>query len=133
MQVLSGSLDTLSNQLKPEQFKHFKISYPGEKYQNILLKKGVYPYSYMDSMGKFSENQLPQEEALENKPISSKQYKHDKNVWKQLRCTTMQDYDNHYLKGDLLFLKLFDVWQLKHINWIQLRITAYLDFHEMLC
>ena len=54
MQFLSGSLDTLSNQLKPEQFKHFKISYPGEKYQNILLKKGVYPYSYMDNMDKFS-------------------------------------------------------------------------------
>ena len=54
MQFLSGSLDTLSNQLKPEQFKHFKISYPGEKYQNILLKKGVYPYSYMDHMDKFS-------------------------------------------------------------------------------
>ena len=107
MQFLSGSLDTLANQLNPDQFNHFKSSYPDEKYY-LLMKKGVYPYSYMDNMEKFSETQLPQKEAffndLENKPISSKHYKHAKNVWKQLGCTTMQDYHNHYLKGDVLLL-----------------------------
>ena len=58
MQFLSGSLDKLSAQLKPEQFHHFKKVYPNDTERALLTKKGVYPYSYMNIMARFGETSL---------------------------------------------------------------------------
>ena len=108
MQFLSGSLDKLSSQLKPHHFHHLTKAYPDETKRNRLAKKGVYPYSYMDSMDRFQETSLPGDQAfynnLEDKPITAKQRKHADNVWDVLGCTTMLDYHNHYLLSDILLL-----------------------------
>ena len=76
MQSLSASLDKLSSQLKPNQFNQLKKCYPNESHQNILLKKGVYPYSYMDNMLKFEDKCLPSEldfyNDLEDKEMTKK-------------------------------------------------------------
>ena len=51
----------------------------------LLLRKGIYPYEYMDGWEKFSENTIPPKEAfyselnLEN--ITDKGYEHVKKVW----------------------------------------------------
>ena len=51
----------------------------------LLLRKGVYPYEYMDSWKKFDETTLPPKEAfysnlnLEN--ISDEDYAHVQKVW----------------------------------------------------
>ena len=80
MQFLSGSLDKLSAQLKPEQFFHFKKCYPKDDERKLLTKKGVYPYSYMNCMERFEETSLPDDDAfydnLQNKPITKKQRQH---------------------------------------------------------
>ena len=72
MQFLSGSLDKLSAQMKPEQFIQLRKCYPIETERNLLTKKGKYPYSYMDSMARFEETSLPSDEAfydnLKDKP-----------------------------------------------------------------
>ena len=94
--------------MKPEQFQHFKKCYPNEKERKLLTKKGVYPYSHMDSMERFEETSLPPDKAfyddLQDKPISKKQRKHADNVWNGLGCTSMRDYHDHYLRSDILLL-----------------------------
>ena len=58
MQFLSCSLETLAAQLKEEQFIHLKKMYPDTVERNLLTKKGVYCYDYMDSIEKFNESSV---------------------------------------------------------------------------
>ena len=55
-----------------------------EKFQ-LLTKKGVYPYEYLDSMEKFSEKTLPSKEKfysqLSDSHISGEEYLHAEKVW----------------------------------------------------
>ena len=52
----------------------------------LLLRKGVYPYEYMDSWEKFYETSLPDEESfyseLNEEGITDKDYAHSQKVWK---------------------------------------------------
>ena len=51
----------------------------------LLLRKGIYPYEYMDNMSKFDEKELPTIEnfysKLNSSGISKKYYTHAKRVW----------------------------------------------------
>ena len=51
----------------------------------LLLRKGVYPYEYMDSWENFDENTLSPKEAFYSniylQDISDEDYKHAKKVW----------------------------------------------------
>ena len=51
----------------------------------LLLKKGIYPYEYMDSFERFSETQLPEKEkfysSLSGEGITDEEYEHAKKVW----------------------------------------------------
>ena len=50
----------------------------------MLLKKGVYPYEYMDSWEKFNETSLPDKKAfyseLNKEGITDEDYTHAKKV-----------------------------------------------------
>ena len=56
----------------------------------LLLRKGVYPYEYMDSFDKFKETQLPSNESFNstfrNTKRSDNDYKHAQKVWKTFKC-----------------------------------------------
>ena len=58
----------------------------------LLLKRGVYPYEYMDSMNKFKETELPSIDKfycnVQKKPFSQKDYAHAKKVWNVLNMKT---------------------------------------------
>ena len=77
----------------------------GEKVR-LLVRKGVYPYDYMDSLERLNETQLPPKEALYSKlnksHISDEAYEHAQKVWSEFDCETMRDYHNLYLKSDVL-------------------------------
>ena len=51
----------------------------------FLLRKGVYPYEYMDNMSKFNEKELPTIDnfysKLSSSGISKENYAHAKKVW----------------------------------------------------
>jgi len=53
---MSSSLDKLVNNLEPDQFKNLK-----EQFNDIelLVRKGVFPYDWFDSLEKLSERNLP--------------------------------------------------------------------------
>ena len=78
---MSDSLDCLSKNLTKDQFKNIKSFYSG-KQLDLLLRKGVYPYDWVDSIDKFSETQLPPQESfyskLNDEGISDKDYLHAK-------------------------------------------------------
>ena len=90
----------------------------------MLTKKGVYPYDYVSSLSKFDETQLPPQKEfyskLNDENISDEEYQHALNVWDTFNCKNIRDYDNLYLKSDVLFLA--DVFEnfrstcLKHYN-----------------
>ena len=70
----------------------------------LLLRKGVYPYEYMDSMDKFNETELPSIDKFYSKPqkkhISDKDYAHAKKVWNIFEMKTPGDYHDLYVQAD---------------------------------
>ena len=55
----------------------------------LLLRKGVYPYDYIDSWERFDETSLPDKKAffskLNENGIIDKDYTHAQSVWKYLK------------------------------------------------
>ena len=73
----------------------------------LLLRKGVYPYEYMDSWEKFNETSLPAKKdfysELTLEDIRDKEYEHAQKVFKEYR-TDMGDYHDLYAQADTLLL-----------------------------
>ena len=74
----------------------------------MLLRKGVYPYEYMDGWDKFNEKLIPSKESfyssltLEN--ITEIDYIHANNVFKKFKLNNLGDYHDLYVKSDTLLL-----------------------------
>ena len=58
MQFMNSSLDSLVKSLSDNDFTYLSEEFSGE-FLKLVKQKGVYPYEYMDSFKKFSENKLP--------------------------------------------------------------------------
>ncbi|KAJ8909922.1 hypothetical protein NQ315_017226 [Exocentrus adspersus] len=75
---------------------------------NLIRQKGVFPYTYTDSMQKLEEKQLPSKEKffndLTNESLSDKDYERANKVWNTFKCETLGDYAYVYLKSDVLLL-----------------------------
>ena len=72
----------------------------------MLLRKGVYPYEYMDGWDKFNEKIIPGKElfhsnlTLEN--ISETDYAHANNVFKKFNINNLREYHDLYVRKDTL-------------------------------
>ena len=106
-QFMSSSLDKLVSNLPAEALKYTSKRFQKEKL-NLMTRKGIYPYDYMDSFEKFNKTELPTKEEfysiLNNEHISDEDYCHAQNVWTTFKLETMGDYHNLYLKSDILLL-----------------------------
>ncbi len=116
LQFLNVSLERLAaNLIKAgrENFVHLLSEFPVNDNVDLLLRKGVYPYEYMDSWERFTEAELPPVEAfyssLRDEGISAIEYTQAKNVWEKFNCANIGDYHDLYLKTDVLLLA--DVWE----------------------
>ena len=73
-----------------------------------LLKKGVYPYEYMDEWNKLNEKELPVKKSfysnLTMEDISNTDYKHANNVFRKFNLNNLGDYHDLYVKSDTLLL-----------------------------
>ena len=58
MQFMNSSLDTLVKNLSSNDLKYLPEEFSGELLK-LIKEKGVYPYEYMESFKKFSEDELP--------------------------------------------------------------------------
>lgn len=87
-----------------------KEGVPMEKI-GLLLRKGVFPYEYIDSHEKFKETSLPSIEKFYSDlkgRISQKNYEHAQKVQKEFGCKNLGEYHDLYSKTDVLLLA--DVW-----------------------
>ena len=108
-QFLKASLSTLAENLKKsgeEKFVHTRRHFP--EHFDIVTRKGVYPYSYMDSFDRFEEKQLPSIECfyndLSDMPITESEYEHAQAVWRAFDMTSMKQYHDTYLVTDIVIL-----------------------------
>ena len=103
-QFLLTSLAKLVESNKRESFKFTKIGRTEEEL-DLLTRKGVYPYDYMDSWERFEETKLPPFDAfyskLSGEGISAGDYAHAKKVWRKFGCKNMGDYHDLYLRTDV--------------------------------
>ena len=74
----------------------------------LLLRKGVYPYEYMDSWERFSDTSLPSKKDfysnLNMENISDIDYRHANNVFKGFKLENLGDYHDLYVQSDTLLL-----------------------------
>ena len=74
----------------------------------LLLRKGVYPYEYIDSWEKFNETSLPDKKAfyseLNKEGITDEDYAHAQKVWKVFEIKNLGEYHDLYVQSDTLLL-----------------------------
>ena len=79
----------------------------------LLLRKGVYPYEYMDKISKFDEKELPTIQnfysKLNSSGISKKYYTHTKKVWEFFKIKDLGEYHDLYVQADVV--QLSDVFE----------------------
>ena len=107
-QFLPASLDKLVAANKLEVFQITAQYEPFEERRELLMRKGVYPYKYIDSWVRFAEPKLPSKEAffskLSDQHISDEEYRHAQCVLEVFNCKTMGDYHDLYNRSDILLL-----------------------------
>ena len=74
----------------------------------LLLRKGVYPYEYMDNSERFNDMLLPNKEAfysnLNMEDITDTDYRHANKVFKELELKNLGEYHDLYEQSDTLLL-----------------------------
>ena len=74
----------------------------------LLLRKGVYPYEYMDNWEIFNETSLPNKESfysnLNMENIEGIDYRHGNNVFKRFKLKNLGEYHDLYVQSDTLLL-----------------------------
>ena len=104
---MATSLDSLFNNLPEDDFINLSLYYSGDEF-NLLTRKGVYPYEYMNSFEKLEETKLPPKEKnyskLNDEDINNEDHEHAIKVWKTFNMKTLEDYHKLYNKVDVLLL-----------------------------
>ena len=132
---LSSSLDKLVKNTPKKDLRITRQQYPNRCYLSqsrrllndkkfdLVTRKGVYPYEYMDSFERFDKTCLPPQEAfyssLSDEGITDDDYKHAQEVWDTFDCRNIGDYHDLYLKTDVLLLA--DVFE----NFRQTAMATY--------
>ena len=74
----------------------------------MLLRKGVFPHDWFNSLEKLDERQLPQKEAfyskLNNSNITDDDFEHALKVWDKFEIKTFREYHDLFMKLDVLLL-----------------------------
>ena len=79
----------------------------------LLLRKGVYPYEYMNNWKRFNKTSLPSKESfysnLNMENIEDIDYRHGNNVFNKFKLKNRGEYHDLYVQSD--FLLLADVFE----------------------
>ena len=87
----------------------------------LLLRKGVYPYEYMDRWERFKEESLPDKEyfysELNKEHITDEDYAHAQIVWDTFNIKNLGEYHDLYVQSDTALLAdVFDNFRDKCIE-----------------
>ena len=74
----------------------------------LLLRKGLYPYEYMDDWDRFNEEKLPNKSCLYSslnvEDISEIDYRHALNVFNKFNIKDLGEYHDPYVQSDTILL-----------------------------
>ena len=105
--------------MSDEDFKYLVKEFGSENLE-ILKQKGAYPYKYMNSFKRFSEEKLPakkyffsstkkgkidEDGKISDGHLSIEDYLVSEKIWNKFKIKNMDDYHVHYLKKDVLLLE----------------------------
>ena len=80
---MSSSLDSLVNNLAKGGHKFWGFEEYSDKQRELLVRKGIYPYEYMDSWNRFNE-MLPSKDKfysnLYMSGVGDSEYEHARNI-----------------------------------------------------
>ena len=98
----------------------------------LLLRKGVYPYEYMDSWKRFKEESLPDKESfyseLNKEGITDEDYAHAQKVWDALNIKNLGEYHDLYVQSDTALLAdVFESFRDKCIEIYELDPAHFLS------
>lgn len=112
LRFMSASLDYLASAL-PHEKKHIlktecaKLGYTDDMF-NLLVRKGVFPYEYIDCYEKLEESALPPKNSfystLTQTDVTDNDYEHAHQVWNSFGIQSLGEYSDLYLKTDVLLL-----------------------------
>ena len=105
---MSSSLDSLTKNLVSDGKKLFGFEDYSDLQYDLLTRKGVYPYEYVNSWDRFNETQLPPIDAfysnLNMSSISEEDYQHTQKVWEKFGIRDLGDYHDLYLRTDVVLM-----------------------------
>ena len=88
IKFMSSSLDSLVNNLAHGGNECFGFKDYNDSQHKLLIRKGIYPYEYMDNWDRFSETTLPPKSSFYSKlnmsGVSDQDYEHGRKVWRDL-------------------------------------------------
>ena len=104
--LMASFLEGLVGNLGLEKLIETRKEFGGKA--ELLSRKGIYPYDYMNGIKKFSEEKLPPKEELFSKlndcGVSDEDFDHAKRIWKEFEVKNLGEYHDLYLKSDVLLL-----------------------------
>ena len=105
---MSSSLDSLVNNLVRGNNEFFSFEDYNKSQYKLLIRKGIYPYEYMDDWNRFKETALPPKEAFYSKlnmsGVSDQDYEHACRVWSKFGINNLGEYHDLYLRTDIILL-----------------------------
>ena len=105
---MSSSLDSLTKILDSRGKKLFGFEDYSELQYDLLNRKGVYLYEYINFWDRFNETQLPPIDAFYSNlnmfSISEDDYQHAQRVWEEFGIHNLGDYHDLYLRTDVVLL-----------------------------
>jgi len=130
----NASLDSLTKTMDPSKFKITKEAFEDHSENvHLLLRKGVFPYSYFDSVEKYSEPGLPYIDHFKNdltvKDITQEEYNHAVNVFNTFGNQSLGDYTKLYCLTDVTLLAdyflqvreiIYDGYGLEMLHYVSL-------------
>ncbi len=135
---LGASLQTLADSLRSKGENSFtytrQLARTSNQF-NLLMRKGVFCYDYLDCPSKLEQTRLPSKQLffdkLKAKPISNDDYIHAKKVWVMFNCKTLKDYMENYLSCDVLLLTdIFEAFRSMCFKYYGLDCTSYMSLPQ---
>ena len=128
-QFMSSSLDKLASNLPKNDLTYTSKAFKGKRL-DLLSKKGVYPYDFMDSFEKFNNRELPTKDQfysiLNDEHITDDEYIHAKEVRDIFYIKTMGEYHDLYLVREVLLLTdVFDNFRKTFMQYYKLDPCHY--------
>ena len=135
MASLSQSIDKVSEIDRKISYKFSNTYQLCNKDLNkfaLLLRKGVYPYEYMDSWKRFKEESLSDKEffysELNNEHITDQDHAHAQKVWDTFKIKNLGEYHDLYVQSNAsLLADVFENFRNKCIEKYELGPAHFLS------